>query len=194
MKEVKKKVTKQDIEIKKGTVEVDVFIVDGQPKILNPIPVFERIDKFLTHINCTRCGKEFEKEYEHSKRCSACIIADTLEKYNKFPLIEWDGKTPLCLYDDEVFFFDYSEIEEYCDDNEVEMSELMLVECVKSTFNTIDIEQISQDVVHEDWDPSNELETKLYEFNDFLQNHSTNTWFPGDRRVTLQKEKEVRND
>src|SRR5690606_36148732 len=41
------------------------------------------------------------------------------------------------------------------------------------------------DEVHEDWEPSSEFTKQLKDFNEFLKNESTNTWWATNKRVDV---------
>ncbi|MGJ1359478.1 hypothetical protein ACR79K_22520 [Sphingobacterium siyangense] len=179
----KVKVTRKDLEIKKGTIEVDCIVVDGKNINLTPVN-YQSIEKFITHEDCCNCGREFKKGNTYDIKCYTCRSLDSIEKFNQLQLVEWDGETPLYLWDLDVYFFDYESIEDYCFENETEISELRLVLCEKSHFSYVDYEDFAQEV-HEDWEPSKEMKDKLEEFNKFLESQSTDTWFPSKKRVDL---------
>lgn len=182
-----KKVRREDLEIKKGTIEVDCVLIDGKPINLTQVS-YQSIETFITHDNCVKCGNEFKKEYSFNNKCSMCKFADELERYEKLALIEWDGETPLCIFNDDKYFFSVDDIQEYIDEQEdLNIEDLMLCVCEESSFLQIDYQHFA-DVVHDEWEPSDEMKRKLEEFNDFLRAESTNTWFQGKQRVTLKKE------
>lgn len=182
-KENKPKLHRKDIEIKKGKIEVDCIVIEGKTINLTPVPHSD-ISNYATHDDCADCGTEFEKRYTYQRKCGSCLMRDKIEKYNSFTLVEWDGETPLAIYDDDIYFFSYEEIEEYCEENEVIMSDLMLVLCNKSTFRTLDYDYFMDDT-HEDWEPSTEFETKVKDFNEWLEQQNTHTYFPTNKRVTI---------
>lgn len=189
---MKTKLHRKDIEIKKGKIEVDCIVIDGKTINLTPVP-HRDISNFITHDDCADCGIEFKKEYTYQYKCESCLFKAKVDKYNSLELVEWDGETPLCIYDDDTYFFDYESIEEYCDEREITMSGLMLVLCEKSNFNHIEFDYWADDI-HEDWEPSDEFVKKVKEFNDFLEIESTNTWFASKKRVKIFKESEGIDD
>ena len=179
--------SEKDLTIKKGKVSVEYIEVDG--KIINLTPVHaQNIELYITHKDCEQCGTEFEKSYTYDRFCSSCAHEKFKKRYFGLELVEWDEKTPLCLFEDDTYFFDRDEIEEYCEEHEVEISGLMLVLCEESSFVPLDLECLTSSggVVHEDWEPSEQLEQKIKEFNDFLEKEGTDTWFPTNKRVKLK--------
>lgn len=191
-KENKPKLHRKDILIGEGKIDVKCILIDNKAINITPV-VTASIDSYITHDDCSDCGTEFEKRYTYQRKCNLCLMLDKVEKYNNLELVEWDGETPLAIYDDDVYFFDYESIEEYCEENEVIMSELMLVVCNKSTFRTLDYDYFMDDT-HEDWEPSTEFETKVKEFNEWLEQQDTNTYFPTNKRVTIFQGSEDTND
>ena len=181
----KTKTTRKDLPIKKGKIEIE-FIEVGDSKINLTIVPHQSIEKYITHENCIGCGIEFEKRFTYAKRCESCAWKEKCKKYEALVIVEWDAKTPLCIYDDDTYFFDADDILIYCEDHDIKPSELMLVICKITNFSTIDFEQWC-DEVHEDWEPSSEFTKKLKEFNDFLQNESTNTWLATNKRVDVSE-------
>lgn len=178
-----KKVTRKDLAIHKGKIEIDFIKVDGKKINLTIVP-HQNIENYITHDNCSDCGIEFEKHFTYARRCASCAFKEKCKKYDAFELVKWDAKTPLCIYDDDTYFFDADDILIYCEDHNIKPSELMLVICKTTNFSTIDFEQWC-DEVHEDWEPSSEFTQKLKEFNEFLQNESTNTWWATNKRVDV---------
>lgn len=177
----KEKINLKDIQDGTQNREVPVFIV-GDKKWWG-----DRItkDQIATHADCQDCGVEFEKQYTYQKRCSSCDFKYQNQKYLALELVEWDGKTPLCIYGDDTYFFDQDDIVNYCEDNDVESSQLQLVLCEQSKFGQINIAEQFQDVLHEDWEHDAELERLEKQLNDYLAKASTNTWFATNKRVTV---------
>lgn len=182
-----KKITRKDLEIKKGKIAVDCIVVDGKTINLTPVS-HQSLETFITHENCSDCGVEFKKDYSYRTKCSHCMLLDEIERYNQLQLVEWDRVTPLCIFNDDTYFFTTDDIIEYLDgDPDLEIEDLMLCVCKESSFKEIDYDHFA-DEIHEDWEPSEEMVLKLKEFNEFLRSEATNTWFQGKERVTLNRE------
>lgn len=179
------KLTRIDLAIKEGKIDVKFIEVDGKKIIITPVPN-SNIRNFITHENCNECGKEFKKNYTYDEFCDDCRKKKEEESYLKMDLVEWDGDSALYLYDStDKYFFDYSDILDYCDEEDVELKDLKLVVCTKSSFSPIDLQNITEEVTHDDWEPSEEFMSKFNEFNEWLENQNTNTWFPGNKRVDI---------
>ncbi len=179
----KKKVTRKDLPIQKGKIEIEFIEVDGKKINLTIVP-HQSIEQYITHDDCMDCGIEFKKHFTYAKRCESCAWKEKCKKYQALELVEWDFEAPLCIFDDDTYFFDADDILIYCDDHDIKPSELMLVVCGTSNFSTIDNDHWC-DELHEDWEPSAAFEKKLKEFNEFLEKESTNTYWPTNKRVDL---------
>lgn len=185
----KKKITRKDLPVLKGKIEIEFIEINGKKINLTPSP-HSAIENYITHENCIDCGNEFEKRFTYEKSCKDCQNKKESDKYFKLELIEWDGETPLFDYEsDNEYFFSLDEVSDYCDENDLKPTDLMLVTCVKTSFPAVDLETItdSGEIVHEDWEPSKEFEDKLKEFNAWLTNQNTNTWLPGNKRVSISE-------
>lgn len=179
----RKKVTRKDLPVQKGKIDIDFIEVDGRKINLTIVP-HQSIDHFITHDNCIDCGIEFEKHFTYAKRCESCAWKEECKKYQALELVEWNGEDALCIFNDDTYFFSEDDIISYCEDHDIEPSGLMLVLCHKTNFSTIDWEHWC-DEVHENWEPSPEFSKRLEEFNEFLQNESTNTWWATNKRVDV---------
>lgn len=143
-----------------------------------------------THADCVICGKEMLIKYHRTPyKCNDCLDVEVRKEFLKLPLVEWDGKQPLAIYDcDETYFFDSDSLLDYCLDNEKDVSELMLVTCHETKFSQIDVYEQQQEVIHENWEPEPELDKLVTALNDYLSKASTRTWFQDDKRVLLKME------
>lgn len=187
-----KKVTRKDLPIIKGTIEVDCIKIDGKTINLTQVPQGD-IKNYITHDNCITCGEEFKKPFTYCTRCQSCVNKHNNQIFNNYELVEWNGETPLCVFDDDTYFFSSDDIIQYCEDHECLPSQLQLVTCTTSNLSEIDFDHW-MDEVDEDWEPSPQLVMKLNELNEFLSKESSNTWFASNKRVDvspLDVEKEV---
>ena len=154
-------------------------------------------DKLATHADCEDCGVEFKKNYTFQRLCTDCQTKGYNQRYLKLPLVKWDGESMLVTYGDDQYFSDPDEALEYCEDNKINPSDIQLVVCVRTSFSQIDICELQQDNVHEDWEPSEELCRLTDQLNEYLSKASTGTWIEGNNRINLadyDNEKEASND
>lgn len=133
--------------------------------------------------------KKCEKGHIHRKGyCRFCREEETPERYKALKFKEWDGKTPLILFDDEKFFWDEGDIEDYMVDNDIEnAADLMLVICEPQYLSEIE-ESWFEDVLPEDWvikDVDKEVAQKLEELNQAIRKSKPASWTEGKYRTKI---------
>lgn len=97
-----------------------------------------------THKKC-QCGNVTTKGW---KLCEECRTKVEIELYNKMPFEEYKGEMVYSHYADK-YFRDSSEIEDYCEEEEVEHKDLKLVFCQGNFFKQIDSDYW-EDILPED--------------------------------------------
>jgi hypothetical protein len=145
-----------------------------------------------THSKC-ECGATMSKGW---LKCKSCRHKKAMENYRALPLIEWDGKTPLCLYWDDEYFFDDDAIYDYCLINEIpNANELDLVICRPNHLREIEYEWF-EDEMPEDTGIDTvapEIYKKIQELNKEIHAHKPISWSPGKQRVTIDMEIEIQD-
>ncbi|HCM62070.1 MAG TPA: hypothetical protein DIT05_05925 [Morganella sp. (in: Bacteria)] len=136
-----------------------------------------------THIICEKHPEEppFIKNYG----CPKCCTENHNATFEKMPKIEWDGETPLVLFNDDKYFFDADSLRDYCEENNVDVSELQLVICTPNYPRQQDPNDIFCDDLPEDGEVSEELYLAFEALNKVIANHPPLSWSPGDKSVTV---------
>lgn len=111
------------------------------------------------------------------------------KNYESKPFKEWDGITPLCLYDDSKFFFSEDDITDYLyedDADPIAAEDLMLMICEPNYYPQIRYEDYVEDIMPEDWDGDfpKELEKRLIEINEFIKTMKPCSWGEGRFRTS----------
>jgi hypothetical protein len=95
-----------------------------------------------THVLCKKCGAERDiRGY-----CRPCYDKDRLGVYEKMEFKEWDGKTPLVLFDDDRYFWDEDAVFDHCDNFDVSPEDLDLVICEPQYASEIDDDHFIDDL------------------------------------------------
>lgn len=136
-----------------------------------------------THQTC-ECGGVMKKGWT---KCDTCRNRAEAERYANKPFLTWDGKTPICLYNDDKYFFSEDDLIEYLDENNLNGSDVKLMLCTPFEYNAVDWETIATDV-HDEWEPTKEMEQKLDEFNAYLKGLPAHSWGQGAFRTTYDYE------
>ena len=133
-----------------------------------------------THIKCG-CGNVVEKG---RIRCDSCQAKIDMEKFYALPMVEWDGTTPVCTFDDDHFFFSDSELLDWMADQEQE-AELRIVLCEPGRLSYVSEDHWCDDLP-DDGELPDEVAAKLAELNEAIKNAPTVCWWPGKQRIDLE--------
>lgn len=134
-----------------------------------------------THTRCKDCETGFaSKSWTICEYCRGVKektrLEEKLERWSKLPEGEPDDDGMVyCLVNDCFIQADMDHITDFCDENELEFSDLRLVVAAKSNLREIDYDFFCDDV-HEDHEFTKEFETRLKEFNEFLSNYDTRSF------------------
>ena len=134
-----------------------------------------------THKKCEE-GHTYKRMYINCPECTRLSIP---EQYKKLEHKAWDGKTPLALYNDDVYFFDEDAIIDYMYDNDLTKDEIMLVYCKPCHLDPVD-ESYWEEAFPEDWgleDVSKEVSDKLKELNEAISKSRPASWWPTNIRT-----------
>lgn len=138
-----------------------------------------------THKRCD-CGDLMPRYYTS---CSKCSLKKRYAEYTNFEVVEWDGVAPLADHASDQFFFSEDEITDYCYDNEIETSDLMLVLCEPNYVTELDIDNLFE---NEEWpedvDPEypDAVKEAIENVNKAIQqwnNDGPISWTPTRKRV-----------
>lgn len=115
--------------------------------------------------------------------CDSCQETNRLKRWLALPEVAWDGETPLCLDDDDRYFFDADQLADYLADEEVKLEDLRLVICEKERPPRFDMTDFLCDHIPEDMDIDNpeEIEQAV---EDWIKAHVPDIWVAGKTRPT----------
>lgn len=138
-----------------------------------------------THRKC-ECGEVIKKTFY----CRKCSEKSSLERFNKLEEIEWDGKSMMCLWNDDKFFSDMDEVLEYCEDHEIEINDIQLMHCEKTTYiSEINIDELNEEYMTEDGEGVThhhpEIAKKVDELNELIRNAEPRLWFQTNKRIKI---------
>lgn len=141
----------------------------------------ERIARYCnsTHRLC-QCGELVER----SGFCRPCWENDLRLKWELLPTRAWDGTTPICLYNGDEYFFNDTDLDEYCEENGLRPENLMLVHCDPCIGRDIDEDDFADEIPDGGELPDSVLKA-MREFNAVLNEARPFSWEPGDRRVII---------
>lgn len=133
-----------------------------------------------THKKC-ECGNLMEKGWS---KCQECRRKASEVKYSSLEFKEWDGKTPLTLWDADDCFWDADDINDYLFDNVLEPADLKLVLCRPEYLSEINTDQWEESLPEDgDGELPKELNEKIKELNKFIDTMKPVGWFSTNIRT-----------
>lgn len=180
-----KVILREDAEKMIEEVQSSFFKVNGETFITKERAMYATI----THEKCT-CGNLMRRGRLY---CDECSSKKRDLVYESKPFKEWDGETPLVLFDSDVYFFGEDGIYDYIYENELDkdqIDDLQFVICKPNYLRTIDVDYWS-DKFPEDFEPEKslpELIKKIDEFNDFLSKQESVSYSEGNFRTKVNLE------
>lgn len=135
-------------------------------------------EKLATHFKC-KCGNGIRKKYRLF--CDACEPPK-----EKPPVKEWDGKSMLYVSEFDQYFNEVEEIEEYCEDEETDKHDLTIYICEGNYLREVN-EDYWEDVFAEDGELPKEIQAKLNELNEAIENYKKPmSWSPSKYIAKLE--------
>jgi hypothetical protein len=176
-------------------VTLDVWKVSDKKYFLNKE---KAINDVITHKKCD-CGNLIDK---YRNQCTDCQRKNwgeaSITRYNNKPFLEWDGETMLCLFDDDKFFSDESEVLDYLaeendsrdEDDKLKIEDLQLCICAPNNAPLIDYEELCEDIIPENVDDLSQIAPEILkrvnELNEFIKTHKPISWTEGPFKTTLK--------
>ena len=122
--------------------------------------------------------------------CVSCADKRALAQWTKLTEVPWDGTTPLCLHDHDMYFFSPDDLDYYLDEHEgLTIESLRLVVCEPSQKPDFSIMDFLEDYLPEDGhdvgDPA-EIEKQV---NQWIKENAPTVWYAGETRPTLESVK-----
>lgn len=134
-------------------------------------------------VPCDECGSHNPAR----SYCRACAAKRTAERYHAATRVEWDGTTPLALWDDDTYFFDTDDLVCWLeDDDERTLENTWLCVCKPVNGPRFDVSDWLCDYLNEDGDlpeGASEIERMV---NDWVAKHAPLCWYSGDTVPTLE--------
>lgn len=137
-----------------------------------------------THRDCEECGAEIEIRY---MRCEACCETRRNARYAALEAAEWDGETPLAIFDDDTYFFSHDELIGHCEANDIELADLQLLICVPVMGRQFGIDDFYDDLP-EDAELPKSIWEAVENLNKVIKAHGPMSWYPGKVRAIVKLE------
>lgn len=149
-----------------------------------------------THRPCQKCGKPTTKTW---LICDDCRHLGEIERYNNLqPLTEaqWieflkhHPNADVVYYSDAMdeYFFEWQDVEEYCEDTEATYSDLRLIWAGPEYVNIVDMENIFSDQFENYYEVPKELEHAVEALNAAIKKYNSKkvtSYYPSKYRVVV---------
>lgn len=137
-----------------------------------------------SQIACQTSGCAGKVDHSGYSICNRCREKLDHERYLKLPEADWDGETPLCLHDDDTYFYSVEDLHQYAEDHETKVEDLWLIICRKQRLPYFEMNSLAEDHLADGQDlpdPS-EIEKAV---NDWIEKNFPDVWEPGKTRPTV---------
>jgi hypothetical protein len=124
-----------------------------------------------THRKCGKCGAVMER----NSYCRPCHDRKMDEKFAGYPVEKWDGVSPLCVFDDDTYFFDEDSLLDYLADLE-DGYEPRICKCKSGYLHLIDADTWCDDLP-EDGELPAEIEAAIDALNAAIKNAGPVCWY-----------------
>lgn len=178
-------ILREDIENDIEEVNVKMYKINGRHYHTKE----SAISNTITHNKC-ECGNLMRRGHTH---CQTCRSKKRDEVYWSKSHLEWDGETPLVLFDTDIYFFGEDEIYDYIYNEELDkdqIDQLQFMICEPNYLREISLDYWS-DIFPEDFDEDRHIPhfmKKLNEFNDYISKHEPISWSESKFRTTVKLE------
>lgn len=141
---------------------------------------------------CQICGKPTGNV--HHVNCPECRFKNEEKRFLQMPYKDWDGETPVWLYNTDIYFFSVEEVIDYATELGIKVSELWLVIAEPVQLPEFDIEDFLYEKLEVEPEDINDIvsDSKREIINTFVNNilleelgNDLNLWKPGKYRTSF---------
>jgi hypothetical protein len=134
-------------------------------------------------VPCEQCGASNPPQ----SYCRTCAAKREADRYQKAQRVEWDGETPLSLWDNDTYFFSPSSLAEWIDDDpERTLENTWLCICTPVKAPMFDVADWLNDCLPEDGDLPDGAGAIERTVNEWLKSLAPLSWYSGNTVPTLE--------
>lgn len=124
---------------------------------------------------------------ERNYCCEKCRATKLQAKFDAMARADWDGTTPLVVFDSDTYFFDEDSVRDWLLDNDIALEDAQLVICKPNMACEFDGDCWSDDLP-EDGELSTRLQAAIEELNKVARSEPPLSWTQGDVVAVLPKD------
>jgi hypothetical protein len=116
--------------------------------------------------------------------CDPCVARRDEARWLALQEVEWDGEEPLCVFDDDRYFFDADSLADWLEEEGIPVEKVRLVLCEEDDKPLFCMDDFISDYMGEHGDPG---PTKRVDdiVNRWIGKNVPQMWVAGNRRPTL---------
>ena len=148
----------------------------------------ERSARYCCHTDAP-CGTPgcTERKGKPYVLCDKCRRHKDNEQWAALPRVEWDGVTPLCLWNGDEYFFDADSLGEYIVESGLSVREVRVVLCEPDPGRTFDMEEFLQDhLPGEDGHFPHDCTEINKIVNDWIDEHAPYCWWGRGKAISVE--------
>jgi len=117
--------------------------------------------------------------------CDSCRGTMDLKRWLALPEVPWDGKLPLCLDDDDKYFFSEDDLLEYLAEHDLKAEDIRLVICEKRRPPMFDMYEFLEDYLAEGQESEADWDKISDRVNAWIKKNVPDVWEPAKARPTV---------
>jgi RNA polymerase subunit RPABC4/transcription elongation factor Spt4 len=133
-------------------------------------------------IACKKCDGRIDDSYTV---CRSCRDAEKHARWGKYQAVDWDGVTPLCVYDSDKFLFSADDLASWLDDRgEIPLDDVRLVLCQRVEYREFEVSDFISDSLPDNYDYELDDQKINDAVNDWIRDNAPASWTPSNVRVS----------
>jgi len=132
-----------------------------------------------------KCGNRAPQRYTI---CPSCRNVDQAKVWDKMEAVDWDGKAPIAVWQDDTYFFSIDDLNEYIEEHEISnLDELSLVLCRPNRLPKLDLFEYLGGLLPEGVErlPDGYLEVEKA-FDEYVKAHQPWCWVPDNKKIKIE--------
>lgn len=133
-----------------------------------------------THKPCADCGALIRRD--GLVCCQPCFEKRDAARFAEMPREEWDGETPIVIFNTDTYFFGEDDLDDYCTEHDVARETLRLAICTPQTGRHVDAMDLFEDVLVEDaseYDIPDPIREAVEQLNKAIEAAGAFSWTQG---------------
>lgn len=121
--------------------------------------------------------------------CRSCQEVNASERWAAMPRVAWDGETPICMFEDDRYFFHEDDLADWMDNNEIAPEQIRLVLCEPDNGPVFDMADYLEEHLLEEY----ELDADAINatVNEWIRSNAPFCWLPTNKAISVESIRQV---